>query len=90
MKKILRSYGITFVGSLLFSLAFSAFFEVNQVGMAGMTGLGQVINVFLPQISVGVIVFVLNVPIFLVGWRLLGFHLLASSLFSMAVSSAAS
>ena len=89
MKKILRSYGITFVGSLLFSLAFSAFFEVNQVGMAGMTGLGQVLNVFLPQISVGVIVFVLNVPIFLVGWRLLGFHLLASSLFSMFVTSAA-
>ena len=89
MKKFLRAYGIIFVGSLLFSLAFSAFFEVNQVGMAGMTGLGQVINVFLPQISVGVIVFVLNVPIFLVGWRLLGFHLLASSLFSMFVTSAA-
>lgn len=89
MRKILRSYGITFVGSLLFSLAFSAFFEVNQVGMAGMTGLGQVLNVFLPQISVGVIVFVLNVPVFLVGWRLLGFHLLASSLFSMFVTSAA-
>ena len=48
MKKFLRTYGITFVGSLLFSLAFSAFFETNQVGMAGMTGLGQVINVFLP------------------------------------------
>ena len=89
MKKFLRAYGIIFAGSLLFSLAFSAFFEVNQVGMAGMTGLGQVINVFLPQISVGVIVFVLNVPIFLVGWKLLGFHLLASSLFSMFVTSAA-
>lgn len=89
MKKFLRIYGITFAGSLLFSLAFSAFFETNQVGMAGMTGLGQVINVFLPQISVGVIVFVLNVPIFLVGWKLLGFHLLASSLFSMFVTSAA-
>ena len=89
MKKFLRAYGIIFVGSLLFSLAFSAFFEVNQVGMAGMTGLGQVINVFLPQISVGVIVFVLNVPVFLVGWKLLGFHLLASSLFSMFVTSAA-
>ena len=49
----------------------------------------SVINVFLPQISVGVIVFVLNVPIFLVGWKLLGFHLLASSLFSMFVTSAA-
>lgn len=89
MKKMLRAYGITFVGSVLFSLAFSAFFDTNQVGMAGMTGLGQVVNVFLPQFSVGVIVFVLNVPIFLVGWKMLGFHLLASSLFSMFVTSAA-
>lgn len=89
MKKRLRSYGIIFVGSVLFSLSFTAFFEANQVGMAGMTGLAQVINVFLPQISMGVLTFLLNAPVFIVGWRLLGFHLLASSLFSMFVTSVA-
>ena len=90
MKKLLRSYGIIFAGSVLYSLAFAAFFEANQVGMAGVTGLAQVGNVLFPALSVGALTFLLNVPIFLVGWRLLGFHLLASSLFSMAVSSAAS
>ena len=89
MKKLLRSYGIIFAGSVLYSLAFAAFFEANQVGMAGVTGLAQVGNVLFPALSVGALTFLLNVPIFLVGWRLLGFHLLASSLFSMAVSSAA-
>ena len=39
MKKLLRSYGIIFAGSVLYSLAFAAFFEANQVGMAGVTGL---------------------------------------------------
>lgn len=89
MKRLLRSYGIICAGSLLYSLAFAAFFEANQVAMAGVTGLAQVGNVLFPILSVGVLTFLLNVPIFLAGWRLLGFHLLASSLFSMAVSSAA-
>ena len=31
----------------------------------------------------------LNVPLFLAGWKMIGFHLLASSLFSMVVSSLA-
>ena len=89
MKHLLRSYGIICLGSLLYSLAFVAFFQANQVAMAGVTGLAQVGNALLPILSVGLLTFLLNVPIFLVGWRLLGFHLLASSLFSMAVSSAA-
>ena len=89
MKKLLRSYGIIFAGSVLYSLAFAAFFEANQVGMAGVTGLAQVGNVLFPALSVGALTFLLNVPIFLVGWKLLGFHLLASSLFSMFVTSAA-
>lgn len=89
MKKLLRSYGIILAGSLLYSLAFAAFFEANQVAMAGITGLAQVGNVLVPLLPVGAWTFVLNVPVFLVGWRLLGFHLLASSLFSMAVSATA-
>lgn len=89
MKHLLRSYGIICLGSLLYSLAFVAFFQANQVAMAGVTGLAQVGNALLPILSVGLLTFLLNVPIFLAGWRLLGFHLLASSLFSMAVSSAA-
>lgn len=88
-KQLLRSYLIILAGSLLYSLAFVMFFQANQVAMAGITGLAQVGSVLVPALSVGVLTFLLNVPVFLVGWRLLGTHLLASSLFSMAVSSAA-
>ena len=61
----------------------------NQVAMGGVTGLAQVINVLVPALPVGVLTILLNVPLFLAGWKLIGFHLLASSLFSMAVSSVA-
>lgn len=87
MKKTIRSYTIIALGSLIFSLAFNWFFEPNQVAMGGVTGLAQVINAVFPMISVGVLSFLLNVPLFLAGWKYIGFHLLASSLFSMAVLS---
>lgn len=89
MKRQWKSYGIIMVGSLLFALSFDIFFASNQVAMGGITGLAQVINAVLPQFSVGMLAFLLNVPLFLAGWKFIGFHLLASSLFSLAVSSIA-
>lgn len=89
IRKTLKSYAVITAGSLLFALAFDWFFAPNQVAMGGITGAAQVINALVPALPVGVLTIVLNVPLFLAGWRLIGFHLLASSLFSMAVSSAA-
>ena len=77
------------VGSVIFALSFDWFFAVNAVGMGGITGLAQVLNVLFPALPVGVAAILLNIPLFLAGWKFIGFHLLVSSLFSMAVSSAA-
>ena len=89
MKKQLKSYGIITLGSVIFALAFDAFFAANQVAMGGITGLAQVINALVPGLSVGTLAFVLNIPLFLAGWKFIGWHLLASSLYSLAVSSLA-
>ena len=89
IRKTLRSYAVITVGSVLFALAFDWFFAPNRVAIGGVTGAAQVLNALLPVLPVGLLTIALNVPLFLAGWRLLGFHLLASSLYSMAVSSAA-
>lgn len=89
MKRLVKSYGVITLGSLLFALGFDWFFAPNQVAMGGVTGLAQVINALVPVLPVGLLTILLNVPLFLVGWQVLGFHLLASSLYSMAVSAAA-
>lgn len=89
MKRKVKSYSIVALGSVVFALAFNWFFDANQVAMGGVTGLAQVVNAVLPWASVGAVAFVLNIPLFLAGWKFIGFHLLASSLFSMVVSSAA-
>ncbi|WP_455580650.1 YitT family protein [Dysosmobacter sp.] len=89
MKKHLKSYGIITLGSMLFALSFDWFFAPNQVAMGGVTGLAQVIHVLVPGAAVGVLTILFNIPLFLAGWKFIGLHLLASLLFSMAVSSLA-
>ena len=89
MKKQLKSYSIMTVGSVIFALSFDWFFSPNAVGMGGITGLAQVLNILIPRLSVGMATILLNVPLYMAGWKFIGFHLLASSLFSMAVSSLA-
>ena len=89
MVQKLRSYGIITLGSLIYALAFDWFAAPNQIVMGGVTGLAQVANALLPALPVGVMTIVINVPLFLAGWRMLGGHLLVTSLFAMVVSSLA-
>ena len=85
----LRCYLWITAGSILYGFAFDWFYPPNQIGYGGITGVGQVVNAFVPLIPIGMFVLVVNIPLFLLGWRLLGGHLLVSSLYSMALSSVA-
>lgn len=89
MKKLIKSYALITLGSVVYALAFDWFFAPNRVAMGGVTGLAQVLNAVAPALSVGVLCLIMNVPLFLLGWKFIGWHLLASSLYSMAVSSLA-
>ncbi|BDF66219.1 membrane protein [Oscillospiraceae bacterium] len=86
-RKLVQNYILILLGSALYALAFDWCFVPNGIAFGGITGLAQIINSLLPWAPVGTVVIVLNVPLFLLGWRFLGGHLLVSSLVSMAVSS---
>ncbi len=88
-KNTLVSYLWITLGCLLYALGFDWFYVPNRIGFGGITGVGQVVNAFLPVVPIGVFVLVINLPLFLLGWRLLGGGLLLSSLYAMAVSSLA-
>ena len=89
MAQRVKSYGIITLGALIYALAFDAFVAPNRFAMGGLTGLAQIINALVPALPVGVLSFLMNVPLFLAGWKLIGRHLLVSSLYAMAVSSLA-
>ena len=82
-----KSYAVITLGSLLYALAYNIFYAPNLVAMGGLTGLGQVINALIPVLPVGTTVFVMNVPLFFLGWKYIGGHLLVSSLYAMTFSS---
>ena len=89
VRHFIRSYAVITLGSLIYALAYNIFYAPNLVAMGGLTGLGQVINAVIPVLPVGTTVFVMNVPLFFLGWKFIGGHLLVTSLYSMVVSSVA-
>lgn len=70
MKKIWPYLGIAF-GSLVFALSLNLFLVANGLAEGGFTGLALLIH-YLTEWPVGSIILVLNLPLFLVGWKLWG------------------
>ena len=87
MSYYVKSYVVITLGSILYALAYNIFYAPNLVAMGGLTGLGQVLNALIPVLPVGTTVFVMNVPLFFLGWKFIGGHLLVSSLYAMTFSS---
>ena len=67
-----RPYLWITLASAVFALGFDWCYVPNQITLGGMTGLGQIIHAIVPAIPVGSAVIALNLPLFLLGWRLLG------------------
>ena len=81
------SYFMITLASAIYAVGFNWFYVPNDIALGGITGVGQIINAILPWAPIGTVVIILNIPLFILGWRLLGGHLLLSSLYAMAVSS---
>ena len=85
--KSIKRYALPYlwitIASALYAVGFNWCFEPNQIGFGGITGVGQIINHILPWAPIGTVVILLNIPLFLLGWKLLGGHLLVSSLYAM-------
>lgn len=88
-KSTIKSYFIIALGSVIYALGFDLFYAPNDVALGGITGLAQVINHVLPALPVGVLTIAMNIPLFLLGWKYIGFKLLVGSLVSMLVGSTA-
>ena len=88
-KQTANAYFWITVGSILYGFVFDWFYTPNLIGYGGITGVGQVVNAYIPVIPIGLFVFLINIPLFILGWKYIGGHLLVTSLYSMVVSSVA-
>ncbi len=85
--RVFWSWAAITLASAIYAVGFNWCYKPNEIAFGGITGLAQVVNALLPQAPVGMMVILFNIPLFLLGWKLLGGRLLVSSLYAMAVSS---
>ncbi len=77
------------VGAAFFSCAVNFFASANNISLGGFTGVSTLINYLVPSIPVGVLIFALNVPLFVLAYIKLGGGFIAKTAFFTAVYSVA-
>ena len=87
LKKVLIPALIITVASAVYALGFVWCYVPNGIAFGGITGVAQIINYLIPALPIGITVIVLNIPLFILGWKLIGGRLLVSSLYTMFISS---
>ncbi len=69
--KVLMEYLNIFIGTVIASIAINMFLVPSQLAPGGATGMAILIN-HLTNISVGSIIFMINIPLFLIGIKVFG------------------
>ena len=69
---ILRDYLITTLGVIIVAFGIQYFYAPNQIAGGGLSGLALVINNYVPQLTVGTIIFIGNLILFVIAFILVG------------------
>lgn len=85
-KQLLKDYALIVLGTFLAALSLPLFFLPYDIAPGGISGISTVLASVLP-LSVGLISFVLNVPLFLLGWRTVGWRFAVRSFIAMSLMS---
>jgi uncharacterized membrane-anchored protein YitT (DUF2179 family) len=85
--EVARDYALITVGTAVMVVAMHYFFIPNQLVVGGVTGAAQLIN-SVTGWPIGTLVFLLNLPLFVLGWKYLGGRrFLVRTVYSTAVYS---
>ena len=72
MKEPIREYILILIGVFLVAISLEYFFIPNNIAAGGLTGLAIVINHYIPSISTGPLVFIMDLFLFVIGFIFLG------------------
>ena len=85
-RQLVRDYLLVVIGALVTAVSFSWFFLPYDVAPGGVTGIATVLS-SLTGLSVGLLSFLINVPLFLTGWRQVGWRFAVRSFVAMVLLS---
>lgn len=87
LSEVLTRYGIITAAAPSTRSALTGASTPTTSAWAALPGIAQIINHYLPQLPIGTLALVMNIPLFILGWKKIGKALLFSSLYATAVSS---
>lgn len=89
MKRNIGKILMIIVGSAVFSLGFELFLDPNGINCGGASGVAMLVSYAVNNkwLSIGVLTVLINVPLFILGYRTIGKYFFFSSLLGMATTS---
>lgn len=85
--KLFREYGIMIIGTIIYAIGIAMFLEPNHLAPGGVTGISIILNSFIP-LETGTLIFIINIPLIILGYLKLGRKLIWRSFFCVALTSA--
>ncbi len=84
---LVRDFLLWTFGAVLYSIGVSSFTTPSQFVAGGVTGLAVLVNYLVPFITTGMVVFAVNIPLFILAWRRFGLHFIARTVVATATVS---
>ena len=87
-KEIIRNMILVFLGCAIASAGFVLFMEPSGINCGGISGVAMLIKQVIdhPALTMGVLVYIINIPLFIVGYKKIGKYFFYTSLVGMFVS----
>ena len=87
--KTLQQYLLILTGCIISAAAYPLFLEPNHIAPGGLTGLTTILNYYF-GLPIGLTSLVLNIPLLILGWRMIGAKfilrtIIATALFSVGI-----
>lgn len=74
-------------GTFLYSLSVQVFVAPNALAAGGVTGIATTVNYLFPVLPTGVMIFALNIPLFIVSWIVFGKQFILRTIIATAMNS---
>lgn len=87
LKTFLTDTAVYIVGGVLYSISVNCFLSKNQILNGGFTGFATITN-YLFNLPIGTVIFLLNIPLFIISYKKLGIRFVVSSFWATFIMSA--
>ncbi len=82
----INTIGIT-IGSIIYAVSVNMFIEPNHIAPGGFIGIAIIINHYIPVLTIGIMIVIMNIPLLIIGVKHIGWHFLYGTVIGTVLSS---